>query len=190
MEFLPVAWVPVFIFFARILDVSLGTLRIVFVSRGLRTTATIVGFVEILIWITVVAQVFQNLDNWVNYVAFAGGFAAGTFVGMTIEHKLKMGVQICRIISQHDTSVFIQQLASNDFRVTAMDAEGTQGEVKILFIIVRRKRIQELTRLIYEFDPKAIYSIEDVKHASEFIEGQPVSYSGPFSRLMNIRKGK
>ena len=97
-ELIPETYVPVFIFFARILDVSTGTLRIMFVSKGMKGKSTLMGFIEVLIWIVIIAQIFQNLDNWMNYVAFAGGFAAGTYVGMYIEEKMKMGVQIFRII--------------------------------------------------------------------------------------------
>lgn len=98
LEFIPDAFLPLFIFLARILDVSIGTLRILFISKGFRGKATVLGFFEVLIWIIVVAQIIQNLDNWLNYVAYAGGFAAGNYVGMFLEEKMKMGVQIFRTV--------------------------------------------------------------------------------------------
>lgn len=182
MEFIPPQWIPVFIFFARILDVSLGTLRIVFVSKGMRGKATMLSFVEILIWITVVAQVFQNLDNWLNYIAFAGGFATGTFVGMAIEDYLKVGIQIFRVITSKPVDPLLTSLKEKNIRFTILDAEGGFGDVKIIFLVARRKLAPEIIPLIRSFDPKAFYSVEDVKHASLTAEGQMASLDGVQSR--------
>src|SRR5690625_3831174 len=73
IELIPSTYLPLFIYFSRIMDVSLGTLRIMFVSKGMKAKATICGFFEVLIWVIVVAQIFQNLDNWLFYLAFAAG---------------------------------------------------------------------------------------------------------------------
>src|SRR5690625_6466611 len=95
IELIPSAYLPLFIYFSRIMDVSLGTLRIMFVSKGMKAKATICGFFEVPIWVIVVAQIFQNLDNWLFYLAFAAGFATGTLVGMFMEEK-KIGRASCR----------------------------------------------------------------------------------------------
>src|SRR5690625_6435110 len=94
IELIPSAYLPLFIYLSRIMDVSLGTLRSMFVSKGMKAKATICGFFEVLIWVIVVAQIFQNLDNWLFYLAFAAGFATGTFVGIFIEEKMQVGTQI------------------------------------------------------------------------------------------------
>ena len=73
---------PLLIFMARICDVSIGTLRIIFVSKGKRNIAPVLGFFEVLIWITAISKIMENLDNYVNFVAYAAGFATGNFVGM------------------------------------------------------------------------------------------------------------
>ena len=98
------AWVtlPLIIFFSRICDVSLGTIRHVFISKGFRKIVPLLGFFEVLIWIIVVAQVMKNLNNIACYLAWAGGFATGTFVGLWIEEKLALGLQVIRIITNQD----------------------------------------------------------------------------------------
>lgn len=188
LELLPAAFLPVFIFFARILDVSIGTLRIMFVSKGLRGKATLLGFIEVLLWIIVVAQVFQNLDNWFNYIGYAGGFAAGTYIGMYIEEKMKVGVQVFRIIVTKEMSTLPEKLKEAGFRVTVVDGEGKFGPVKVLLTIAKRKRWQELSDIVNRHAPNAFYSVEDVKHVSLLDEDVNNSRTLP-SRLMRLRKG-
>lgn len=188
MELIPAAYIPIVIYFARILDVSMGTLRIMFVSKGMRGKATLLGFFEVLIWITVVAQIFQNLDNWYNYIAFAGGFATGTFVGMLIEDKLKVGTQIFRIITNKEAGPLVEKMRDAGFGVTSISGDGVQGSVKVIFTIVKRKRSSELIRMINEFDSKAFYSVEDVKYSSQnhtSLAGAPLI----FTRMLSLKKG-
>lgn len=188
-EFIPAVYVPIFIFFARILDVSLGTLRIMFVSKGLRGKATLLGFVEVLIWIIIVAQIFQNLDNWVNYVAYAAGFAAGTFIGMYIEEKMKVGVQIFRIIVADDSEPVVYQLQEAGFRVTEIDGQGKFGPVKILFTVARRKRWQELKEILMEYAPAAFFSVEDVKDVSMMDDESQPYRQDLITRMLKMKKG-
>ena len=189
LEVIPAAYIPLFIFFARILDVSIGTLRIMFVSKGYRWKATVLGFVEVLIWIIIVAQIFQNLDNWLNYVAYAGGFASGNFIGMYIEEKMKMGVQIFRVIVGEDSEQFIEKLKEADFRITIVDGEGKHGEVKVVFMVAKRKRWQELADILNEYAPNAFYSIEDVKRVSEMDEVIQPQKQDLISRMLKLKKG-
>lgn len=190
IDIIPAAYVPLFIFFARILDVSLGTLRIMFVSKGLKNKATLLGFIEVLLWIIVVAQIFQNLDNWINYVAYAAGFAAGTYIGMTIEEKMKVGMQIFRIIVGQESSVLLEKLKEADFRFTEVDAEGKYGSVKIIFTVILRKRWAELADLVGEHAPNSFYSVEDVKYASFMDQRVTPVKEGILNQLLKIRKGK
>lgn len=88
-----------FIFFARIIDVSLGTVRIILVSKGYKNQATIISFIEIFIWIIVISRIIQHIDQWINYFAYAGGFAVGNYVGMLIEERMTLGYEL---ISQHN----------------------------------------------------------------------------------------
>lgn len=188
-ELLPAAYVPLFIFTARILDVSLGTLRIMFVSKGMRGKATILGFIEVLIWIVIVAQIFQNLDNWLNYVAFAGGFATGTYIGMFIEERMKMGVQIFRIIVGEESEILAQKLNEAQFRVTEIDGKGKYGPVKILFTVAKRKRWHDLAEVVSQYAPNAFYSVEDVKHVSMMDEDVHSYKQDLISRMLKLKKG-
>lgn len=91
---------PILIFLARIVDVTFGTIRIIFVSRGLKWLAPIFGFFEIMIWLFAIGQVFSNMTNITYYVAYAGGFACGNFVGIWIEEKMAIGTMVVRIITK------------------------------------------------------------------------------------------
>lgn len=188
-ELVPAALVPLFIFFARILDVSIGTIRIMFVSKGFRGKASILGFIEVLIWIIIVAQIFQNLDNWLNYIAYAGGFAAGNFIGMYIEEKMKMGVQIYRIIVNQENSHLAEELMKHDFRVTVVHGKGKFGPVNVLFTVAKRKRWQELADVVNEFAPNAFFSVEDVKHVSLIGEDVPSGRPDVWTRMLKLKKG-
>ncbi len=186
-EIIPAIFLPLFIFFARILDVSIGTLRIMFISKGYKGKASLLGFVEVLIWIFIVAQIFQNLDNWLNYVAFAGGFAAGNYIGMLIEEKMKMGLQIFRIITNKDSEVLFNKLKEADFRVTLVDGEGKLGPVKVIFTVAPRRRWQELTEMIKLYAPNSFYSVEDVRYSSMLEENQ-VANQDLVTRMLKLKK--
>lgn len=191
MELPSDVWMPLFIFCARIVDVSLGTMRIIFVSKGMRLRAAALGFLEVLIWIIVVAQLIGQLTNWMNFVAYAAGFSAGTYLGMWIENKLKVGTLIVRIITAKDVEVLTGKLADAGFDFTHMEAEGSLGPVEILFTIVKRKNWSKLKNIIESFDADAFYSVEDVKFASETGNGElPKSSSERiYDRLLKVRKG-
>ena len=98
-DFFSYAVLPILIFLARICDVSIGTMRIIFVSKGKKNIAPVLGFFEVLIWITAISKIMQNLDNYVNYIAYAGGFATGNFIGMLIEERLAMGILMIRVFA-------------------------------------------------------------------------------------------
>lgn len=188
-EFIPTAYIPLFIFFARILDVSLGTLRIMFVSKGMRGKATILGFIEVLIWIVIVAQIFQNLDNWVNYIAYAAGFSTGTFLGMYLEESMKMGIQIFRIIVGKESEILAEKLNEAHFRVTEIDGEGQLGPVKILFTVAKRRRLKDLADIVSQYAPDAFYSVEDVKQVSMMEEEIDPQKQDLISRMLKLKKG-
>src|SRR5512139_1940021 len=97
-------WVvlPILVFLARVMDVTLGTLRIIFISRGKRNLAPLLGFVEVFIWITIVSQIVSHAHNILAYVAYAAGFAAGNFIGMYIENRLAIGTQVVLAIIQEN----------------------------------------------------------------------------------------
>ncbi len=158
-------WVlPVLIFLARIFDVTLGTLRVVFISRGLRLLAPLAGFFEVLIWITAITQIMRNLDNWICYITYAGGYAAGTYIGLWLEERLAMGTVIVRVIPQkRDATELIKRMRAQSYGVTSVDAQGSRGQVKMVFSIVKRSALPKVLKMVKECNPHAFYTVEDVR---------------------------
>ncbi len=151
------------IFLARICDVSLSTLRIIYTSRGIRFLAPVIGFFEVLVWLIAMSQIINNLTNPILYVAYAGGFAMGNFVGIFIEEKMAIGSVVIRIITQKDASNLIVLLKEAGFGITHIDAKGAMGMVKIIFTIVRRKDIKPVLNIVSRCNPMSFYTIEDVR---------------------------
>ena len=160
---------PLFIFLARIFDVSLGTLRIIFVTKGMRIIAPLVGFFEVLIWLLAISRIMQDLDNWVSYIAYAGGFATGNFVGMYLEERLAIGHEMIRVITRKDATSLIEKLRDMGYGVTSVKAEGIEGEVAIIYIIARRRMISEVLDKINYFNPRALYTVESIKYVNKEI---------------------
>lgn len=154
---------PVLIFLARICDVTLDTLRIIYVGRGMKFLAPVIGFVEVMIWLVAITQIFKNLSNPVCYVAYAGGFAMGNLIGILIEEKMAIGTVVIRIITQKDAETLIRCLKENRYGVTYVDAQGAMGQVKIIFTIVKRKAINSVLEIVRGCNPLAFYTIEDVR---------------------------
>ncbi|WP_332449781.1 DUF2179 domain-containing protein [Methanoculleus sp.] len=182
--------IPLFIFFARICDVTIGTMRIIFVSRGMKMIAPVLGFFEVFIWIIAVGQIFQNLTNPLNYFAYAAGFATGNYVGMIVEERLAMGLAIVRIITQRDSTNLIGYLRGAGYGVTVLDAQGKMGPGKVIISVVKRKNITDVENAIHEFNPKAFYSIEDVRRAAEGTFPVVTPGPTPFHFGRGLRKGK
>ncbi|AKD05917.1 hypothetical protein PKOR_22370 [Pontibacter korlensis] len=188
-----VDWViiPALIFFARICDVTLGTLRIVFVSKGDKVVAPILGFLEVLIWLIAITQVMENLSNVASYLAWAGGFAMGNFLGLRVEQKLALGQMVVRVITVEPADKLIDRLKGHGYRLTCIDARGTRGKVNLLFLIVKRKKLQHLLNIIHDYNPQAFYSVEDVRSVSEIGLAQAETERGADVRkLFPLRKGK
>lgn len=181
---------PVIIFFARIADVSLGTLRITMVSRGYKWESALLGFFEVLIWVIVVAQLLTNLDHWVNYIAYAAGFSAGTFIGLYIEDIMKVGTVLVRIITLQKSHDIIEALKEAGVAVTSMDAKGGFNDVKVIFTVLKRKKLNKVFKIVKEIDPEAFFSTEDVKYSNKHHDHlSPAENRSPVDRLLRIRKG-
>ena len=164
-------WVilPLLIFVARIADQSIGTLRLIFLSKGQKGLAPILGFFEVIIWLIAVGQIMKHLDNVLCYIAYGGGFAMGNYLGMVLEEKLSIGNVLVRIIPRKDTSELIAYLRENNYGVTSVEAEGAMGKVNIVFSIIKRKDAEHVVSIINRFNPNAFYTIEDVKAINEGI---------------------
>lgn len=156
-----------FIFFARIGDVSINTVRIVFVSRGMKTQATVLGFFESLIWLIAVGKIMQNLSDVGSYLAYAGGFATGNYVGMMIEKRLMIGNLIFRVVTYKDSSSLQEHLRNAGATVVALPAQAGYGSATLIFAIVQRRDMTQTIATIKEHNPNAIYSIEDMRLVNE-----------------------
>lgn len=161
----PVLVTCLLIIVARIADVTLGTLRTVYVVQGRRILAWVLGFLEILIWITAVSQVLQNLSSPAYAISYALGFATGNFVGMTLEQWVAFGRQVVRVFTREGAKI-AAQLRSEGFRVTSFQGEGRDGPIDMLFIEVPRRKTSDITLFARELDPKCFYIIEDVRETS------------------------
>ena len=183
---------PLLIFIARICDVSIGTMRIIFVSKGKKNIAPFLGFFEVLIWIIAISKIMQNLDNYLNYVAYAAGFATGNFIGMIIEEKLAIGIQMIRIFISENGMDLVKTLNSNGFGATTVEAHGAKEKVHIIYTIVHRNEMEQVLEVINAFNPRAFYTIEDVKAVNEGIFNPRKQNSGfPFTNIMRSwRPGK
>ena len=162
-------WVvlPVLIFLARICDVSLGTIRVIFVSRGYRHLAPILGFFEISIWLFAIGQIMRDINDISIYIAYAAGFATGTYVGITLEEKLSLGTVLVRVVTGRDSTDLTGALKGEGYGITTHSADGAQGPVTIVFTVVKRQDLPHVVGIIKQFNPHAFYSVEDVRHASE-----------------------
>lgn len=183
---------PALIFFARICDVTIGTMRIIFVSRGAKILAPVLGFFEVLIWLVAIGKVMQNLDNAMCYLAYAGGFATGNFVGIWVEEKLAMGSFVIQIITGQDASELIDMLNAAGYGTTSIPARGRSGQVHIIYTIIRRSDLDDVIDMIKRFNPKAFYTIEDVRFVKEGVFPLKKSfYERAIPTLPRIyRKGK
>lgn len=183
---------PVMIFCARICDVTMGTIRVIFISKGIRCLAPVIGFFEVIIWLLAIGQVMNNLTNVVSYIAYGAGFAAGTYIGMYIEERISIGLASVRIITKEDPQELVQYLRSRNYGVTSIDGEGATGRVKMVFTIIRRQDLPPVVGIIKKFHPNAFYSVEEVRSVAEGVFPERSSrgvFSWPDS-LRFFRKGK
>lgn len=179
--------IPFLIFIARVTDVSLGTIRVIFISRGLKFLAASFGFFEILIWLAAIRQILLNLSSVSCYIAYAGGFAAGTFIGIYIEGRISIGNVIFRVITKKNSSKLLNDLKKTGYIVTSNGAEGPDGRVNIIFTIAKRSGVSKMVELIKKHDHQAIYLVEDIK----FIDKKAIPYKRRFVNLFGFyRKEK
>jgi len=180
------AWyLPILIFLARICDVSIGTVRIITVIRGHKLIAALLGFAEVTIWIFAVSAVIVNIrESLWTVVCYAGGFATGTLIGMMIEEKIAMGNQMVRVVNTDGTKHVATFLREKGFIVTQVEASGASGRRELSFLVVPRKKTQQVLDLVFEYCPDAFVTVEDVRTATS-----PTRFfEEPRSRLPAWRK--
>jgi uncharacterized protein YebE (UPF0316 family) len=159
--------IPLLICLARITDVSIGTIKIIFIAKGYRYIAPFLAFAEIIIWLLAISQVMKNLDNIPNVIGYAVGFSIGNFVGMAIEGRIALGNVVIRVITKSDSDDLVFHLRQTNYGVTASPAEGANGPVSVIFMVIKRSDLKNVVPIIKEHNPNAFYSIEDVRYVSE-----------------------
>lgn len=171
---------PVLIMMARVVDVSLDTIRVIMVAKGYRNLAPFVGFFQSLIWLITITRIMANLENWFTYIGYASGFALGTYVGMVLESKLALGYELVRVITKKGADDLIHGLREQGYALTSVPGMGREGEVGVLYIIIRRKLLRQVVDIIHRFNPKAFYTIEDMRFVSNHALLSPARKSQRF----------
>ena len=162
---------PLTIFLSRLVDVTLATLRAVFVAKGARNIAPIFGFFEVFIWITIIGQILSQANDLWSYLSYAAGYAVGTYLGLTIENKIGFGFVRLRIFTEKQGRDLVLRLNQENYGATASIGRGAVASINIIETVVRRTCTAKVEALFHEYDANAFYTIEDVrsKHKGIFV---------------------
>ena len=161
------AVMPLLVFLAEVTVVTIGTIRIIFVSRGKRLLAPFLGFFEVTIWLLAMVQIMKNLSNVGCFLGYVGGFTVGTLLGILIENKLAIGSLFVRVVTNKDAGALVESLKAANYGVTSMDGQGTTGPVQIVFTVIKRKDLHNVLTIVKCFDPRAFYSVDELQAASQ-----------------------
>jgi uncharacterized protein YebE (UPF0316 family) len=153
---------PLFIFLAEVCVVTISTMRTIFVARGMRFLAPLLGIFEVSIWLFAIGEVMKNLNDWRCSAAFAGGFTLGNFLGILLEEKLALGSVSVHMITHRDASQLIDALRSANYGVTHIEAEGATGPVQVVYTVVKRKELERVLSIARRFQPNVFYSVDDL----------------------------
>jgi uncharacterized protein YebE (UPF0316 family) len=143
----------------RILDVSLGTLRVILVVRGKRLLAAIIGFFEVMIFLVVLGKVVNNLHNIYNILGYCFGFATGTYLGSIIEEKMALGYVMIQIISVRKDEFLKDFFKKRGYPFTIIPGEGREGPHELIQIVLSRSELNFTIELVKRIDPKAFITI-------------------------------
>jgi uncharacterized protein YebE (UPF0316 family) len=160
-----ISLLPLLVFGAELTVVTISTIRIIFLSRGMKVLAATLGFFEITIWLFAIGQVMQNLNSLGCFLGFAGGFTLGNYLGVMIERRIALGTVVVRTITQRDATDLIRDLRTAGYGVTSLDAAGAHGPVKMVFTIVPRRELHAVLAIVRQFDPDAFYSVDEVRES-------------------------
>jgi uncharacterized protein YebE (UPF0316 family) len=158
------AWLgAALIFFLRVCDMSLDTLRVLFVMRGKKKVAWVLGFSQSAIFILAIGKVLTQITNPLNIIGYAAGFATGNVLGMIIEERIAIGHIMVNIISPRRGSAIVSHLRQNGYAVTEISGRGKDGMVSMINCSVLRKKVESVHSLVNEIDPEAFITAEDVR---------------------------
>src|SRR5690606_23569442 len=157
-------WGPLIISGLRIVDVSLSTLRILLSMRNQRTLVPLLGFFEVLVWIFAVGNAIRHLDSIAHVLGYAGGFAAGSLVGVWLEGRLAFGLGTMRIISRRADGVLASRLRALGCGVTEFTGQGREGPVEVIYTVMMRRRLPAVLAEVEKVDPDAFITVEEPRH--------------------------
>ncbi len=158
------AWLSAgLIFSLRVGDMSLDTLRVLFVMRGRKAVAWILGFGQAIIFVTAITAVLRDLNNPLNLIGYAAGFATGNVVGMVIEEWLAVGHIHLRIISSSRGAAVATKLRAAGYAVTEIPARGKDGMVTMLNCSVKRKSVSGVQQIVNAVDQDAFITRENIR---------------------------
>lgn len=157
---------PLLIFFARIADVSLGTIRIIFISKGFKVLAFLVGFFEVLIWLLAINQIWSDFSNPLLLLAYAAGFATGNYVGIYLDEKISIGNSMIRIIVIKNSKKLVNELKKNGYQLTVIDGHSADQniDVKMILVVVKRKELKNVLKILKKINPNSFFTIEDIRN--------------------------
>lgn len=150
----------------RLIDVSIGALRIQYLVRGQRVLAGVLGFFESLTWVIAAGIVLNNLEEWYQVVAYAGGYGLGTALGGTLDAWIASGQVFLRVLAPSDSPPVADHLRDLGFGVTVLNGEGLQGDVRLTILAIQRRRQYEALKVIQELNPNAFVTVDAVSAAA------------------------
>jgi len=151
------------IFGARVVDVSLGTIRTLLIVRGKRLQAAAYGFFEVIVYVLALNQVFQTLNQPASLLVYALGFAAGNYVGSLLEEKLALGYLTVQAISLNCPDELATVLRLEGFGVTVLSGTGKEGTRQVLNVVLKRKDLGKLFGLVDSWDSQAFVTVFDAR---------------------------
>ncbi len=154
-------WGPLVIFMLRIFDVSLATLRMLFIVRGRRVLVPLIGFIEVMIWLFAAGSAIQYLGSPLHAIGYAGGFAAGSAVGLWIEEKLALGLARVQAFSTHSGVEMAEAIRELGFGVTEFLGQGREGRVELISTVARRAEVPRILKTIDQWDPDAFVTVDE-----------------------------
>jgi len=152
---------PVVVFLLRMTDVSMATMRMLLIMRDRRLLAPLIGFFEILIWVTAIGIVVQHLQSPAHIIGYAAGFATGNYLGLRLEERLALGLATVRTVVRsggHELAVAIREAG---FGVTEMIGQGREGPVEVLYSVVPRRHVRRCLALIDEGAPNSFVVVDE-----------------------------
>lgn len=152
---------PFVVYGLRVTDVSMATIRMLMIMRGHRFVAPLIGFFEILLWVTAVGIVVNHLNSPLHVVGYAAGFATGNFLGLLIEERLALGVATVRTVVREGGTELAEELRASGFGVTEILGRGRDGTVDVLYSVLPRRRVAQCLSVVEARAPESFVVVDE-----------------------------